>query len=782
VKINPLFYVLAAAYPFIVFIGLVVLKVPLRIFSLALILFGLFFFLSTTAGKTGKKPLPQAFLLSTLGLICLVTNIPLVLKLYPVVISAALLGAFGSTLFSPPSMVYRLAIIMDKSIPGSLGEPRIAQYCRKVTLVWCVFFILNGTAAALPVFFGSERIWVLYNGGIFYGLMAIFFAVEYLIRRMVKKKVPQTVPLSRFIAASREKDLVLCYSESYGGGSYRTWGDFLAGTAVLRGIINGEDSRRWILYCNDYWFFLLAYTALLQCGREVLLTANASPAYIEEISRGGGALITDEKEALALTETGPAASALSGFYVPGLLEAPAPRDAASENPPPINPDETTIVMYTSGTTGQPKQVRQRLREFENDNSFILSKWGGEFLKRKLCSTVSPHHIYGLLFSVMLPFTAGIPFRRERVEFPETFEKLRDDSYMIITVPALLKRSVENREAPFGLNDPWIFTSGGAVPPETAAQTEKLFGFWPVEVYGSTETSGIAWRQSKAGPEWTPFDNAEVSKNEEGCLVIRSPYIKDPAGFTTGDLAELLADGRFLLKGRADSIVKIEEKRISLPEVESRLMQSGLAADAAVTAIQGKRQYLAAALVLNGAGTERFKDWEKFQINRFFREYLARFFESMVIPKRWRYLERLPRNAQGKLQLGEIQALFQSETLEFPKGITGTMLEQSPGGGSFELTVPEDSPYFDGHFSGFKLLPAVAQVELALNCASLLFGPAVMTGAKRIKFSNAVFPGARIRIKTDYHQGLLRFSVSSPDGRPYSSGTLNLELNSPGGEP
>ncbi|MDR1929557.1 MAG: AMP-binding protein, partial [Treponema sp.] len=648
----------------------------------------------------------------------------------------------------------------------------------------------------------------LYNGGIFYGLIAIFFAVEYMVRRMVKKKLPRAVPLSRVTPAARKKDTVLCYSGSYGGGLYRTWGDFLAETAALRSFIEREKERRWILYGGDYWFFLIAYTALLQCKREVLLTANISPAYMEEIA-GDAVLITDEKDALPLVRR--------SFYIPELLarkEGEARKDrgnSASSPVPPIRADETVIVMYTSGTTGEPKQVVQRLTEFEKDNDFILSQWGGEFLKRKLCSTVGPHHIYGLLFSMMLPFTAGIPFRRERIEFPETFETLKDDSYMIITVPALLKRSVENREVPFGIKDPWIFTSGGVLPFEIAAQTEKLFGFWPLEVYGSTETSGIAWRQSRDGPEWTPFSNAELWKNGEGCLVIKSPYIKDPAGFTTGDLAELLDGGRFLLKGRADSIVKIEEKRISLPEIESRLLRSGLVSDAAAAALQGKRQYLAAALVLNKEGRKRFEGMEKFRINRYFREYLGDFFEPQVIPRKWRYLDALPRDAQGKLQKGEIGALFRdppgparsgeedgaisaadagaavaavpSAVLAFPGGVSGTLLERSQNSGGlsravFELSVPGDSPYFDGHFPQFKLLPAVAQIELVLACASFILGPSLISGAKRLKFSGAVFPDTKVLVEIDWalrdSGNTLRYALNGPGGRSCSSGMLCLE--------
>jgi acyl-coenzyme A synthetase/AMP-(fatty) acid ligase len=437
-------------------------------------------------------------------------------------------------------------------------------------------------------------------------------------------------------------------------------------------------------------------------------------------------------------------------------------------------------MYTSGSTGKPKAVKQRLTEFENDNRFVLSKWGEEFLQRTLCSTVSPHHIYGLLFSILLPFTAGVPFRRNRIEFPEELEKLSDTQYMIITVPAFLKRAVEIEQlSGLPLKSPWIFTSGGVLDPETARKTRDVFGFWPVEVYGSTETSGIAWRQSVNGLEWTPFDNAQLSKNEDGCLVIRSPYIKDPSGFETADMVEMREDGRFLLKGRFDSVVKIEEKRISLPEVESRILQSGLAADVCVIFLEDKRQYLAAAIVLNDKGKAQFAGLAKHEINTFWKEYLLRYFENIVIPKKWRYLEALPVNTQGKKQKDDIKLLFSGEqgggggSAGFESLDKITVIEKNENSVSLEFSIPDTSPYFDGHFPGFTILPAVAQMEVITRFASRYLGTSVgLSEIRRVKFTSLVRPCVPLLLKLVKKENAISFYLSSPKGeKAYSSGTV-----------
>lgn len=646
----------------LIFTLLVLLKLPVRIFSLCVMVLAAAFFLSATSGTgNGKtktalswRPLVSSALFLSAGLLCFMTQKTIFLKLYSVAISLIFLFAFGSTLFSAPSMVFRFATLMDKTIKGSSWEKEVERYCFRVTLVWCCFFILNGCASVWTAFFASDRVWSIYNGGISYALMGLIFAVEFIVRKKVDGNMLKIYPISKFKADSRKDSHILCFEDKYSSGKYKTWKDFLCDTAKLRKHISGSSALAWILHCEDYWYFLVSFVALLQCGKKVFLTQNIAEYFIEEIKKDGMEFFTDQKR--------------NGEVIPGstlvnevLENAAMPEESEIRNVPAINPEDSNIYMYTSGTTGTPKAVSQRMKEFEEDNSFVISKWKDEFKKRYLVTTVSQHHIYGFLFGICLPFTMGIPFRRTRIEFPEDFEKLSDEKYVIIATPAFLKRSVEGKES-FPLVDPWIFTSGGAVSSELAVLTDKVFGFCPVEVYGSTETSGIAYRQqSSTGLAWTPFDNAKVWKGEDGCLRIISPYIKNPEGFATADLVEFTGEGnKFILKGRSDSIVKIEEKRISMTEVENRLIESGLVEDVKVIALSNDvRQFLAAAVVLNEMGKKKFEGVEKYLVNRFFHEWLMKFFENVVLPKKWRFVDALPVDVQGKKHRNEIAALFEN---------------------------------------------------------------------------------------------------------------------------
>ena len=672
--LKALFYVIAALYPILVFTLLVVFKVDAKILSLCIIALAAAFFLSATGSKKTSnkkgaldwKPLLSSVLFLAAGLFCFITGKEFFIKLYSVVINVTLLFVFGSTLFLKPSIIFRFATLADKSIAGSSYENQVKLYCRNVTIVWCGFFILNGSAAALTTFadkiFGlspqeARRVWAVYNGGISYVLMGILFVVEFIIRKLVDRKMIKAYPITKFNADSRKDDYVMCYEDTWTGsveksssaGSYKTWKDFLIDTAKMRRYIQASGADEFIVHCEDYWYFLCTFVALLQCQKAEYLTQNISQSFMQEVLKPGMIFLTDQK------------SEIQGAVLIGKLieEAEQPDQAEYRTTPVINGETTRIFLFTSGSTGKPKAVPQRMKEFEEDNAFIISKWGQEFTERKLITTVSQHHIYGFLFGISLPFTLGCPFRRNHVEFPEEFEKLTDVSYILIATPAFLKRTVEVEDK-LAMKNVWIFTSGGAVSPELAVQTEKVFGFCPLEVYGSTETSGIAYRQqNKDQLVWTPFDNAKIWLGDDGCIRIISPYIKNPEGFATADLAEIFEDGRFILKGRSDSIVKIEEKRISMTEVEGRLMESELVEDVKVVAMSNDvRQYLAAALVLNAKGREQFKDTEKFLINRWFHDYLMKYFENVVIPKKWRFMDKLPVDVQGKKHKLEIMALFE----------------------------------------------------------------------------------------------------------------------------
>ncbi|MYM63984.1 hypothetical protein [Pseudomaricurvus sp. HS19] len=103
------------------------------------------------------------------------------IKFYPVAINVSMLLVFGFSLISPPTVIERMARLQEPELP-----PHAIAYTRKVTVVWCLFFILNGTIAGLTIF-ASDAVWALYNGLISYLLIGLLFAIEWLVRQRVRK-------------------------------------------------------------------------------------------------------------------------------------------------------------------------------------------------------------------------------------------------------------------------------------------------------------------------------------------------------------------------------------------------------------------------------------------------------------------------------------------------------------------------------------------------------------------------------------------------------------------
>lgn len=110
------------------------------------------------------------------------SNAVLPLKLYPVLVNAGFLAAFGASLVAGPSMIERLARLREPDLP-----PAAVGYTRRVTQAWCVFFAVNGAICLGTALFCTQATWSLYTGVVSYVLMGLMFGGEYLLRMRFKR-------------------------------------------------------------------------------------------------------------------------------------------------------------------------------------------------------------------------------------------------------------------------------------------------------------------------------------------------------------------------------------------------------------------------------------------------------------------------------------------------------------------------------------------------------------------------------------------------------------------
>ncbi len=133
--------------------------------------------------------MPQARYLAAAAAVLLVAlgglgHAELGMRAYPVAVNAVMLAIFLSSLWRGMPVIERLARLREPELPAA-G----VRYTRNVTWAWCGFFILNGAIASWTALYASLATWTLYNGAISYGLIAVMFTGEWLVRHQLRSRL-----------------------------------------------------------------------------------------------------------------------------------------------------------------------------------------------------------------------------------------------------------------------------------------------------------------------------------------------------------------------------------------------------------------------------------------------------------------------------------------------------------------------------------------------------------------------------------------------------------------
>jgi 3-hydroxymyristoyl/3-hydroxydecanoyl-(acyl carrier protein) dehydratase len=247
-------------------------------------------------------------------------------------------------------------------------------------------------------------------------------------------------------------------------------------------------------------------------------------------------------------------------------------------------------------------------------------------------------------------------------------------------------------------------------------------------------------------------------------------------FVMGDRIEPLSDGSFRLAGRIDRTVKIGEKRLSLPEMERELEADALVAEAALLVLpRAGEERVHAVVTLTGTGRARLREGGRRALAARLGERLAASWDRVLLPRGWRFVDELPRDAQGKLPVEALAALFQEGGLDpEPEGesVRGRELRR-------RLRVPEDLACLEGHFEGNPVVPGVVQIGWALDAAARVLGaPPRVRGFEGLRFPALLRPGDVLEVAVEVSEDrcALRFALAGRDGdaRVFASGRCLLE--------
>ncbi|PSU35787.1 AMP-binding protein [Photobacterium lutimaris] len=450
---------------------------------------------------------------------------------------------------------------------------------------------------------------------------------------------PELCSLSKVMTSSRLQTLLVA------GDSDIDWAQFQADVKALQRTLISSPLQRWALCFDDSYLFAVAFFALSHAGKDIVLPGNHQPSALEELVDHFEAILHDKLDSMPL----------EAHQLPLPLDKPD-FHAADIEIKPLNLRNVTLTLFTSGSSGMPKAITKSLETIDAEICHLEQVWGDLLRGASVVSTVSHQHIYGLLFRVLWPLCAGRPFSRQDCRYPEQVMLAANPDTVLISSPALLKRlDAEPASASFRA----IFSSGGPLSLDVAHRVETIFRQLPVEVFGSTETGGIGYRQQQtAETPWKRFDVIDIALNVDGCLRLRSPYIESEDWYHTSDLCQCLGENHFIVKGRSDRVVKVEEKRISLAEVERHLCHLEWVEEAVVLPLADtKRLVIATVITLNQEGQQKLAQLGRGPFWLAVRQGLRQWVEPVGIPRRFRVVDEIPQNSQGKHQVNELKQLF-----------------------------------------------------------------------------------------------------------------------------
>ena len=389
-----------------------------------------------------------------------------------------------------------------------------------------------------------------------------------------------------------------------------------------------------LLICRGRYEFSVALIASWLAGKNVILPPNLHPEMLDHI----------RKEHDIATELN------DGFTESDDLLLTENTQASYEIR--FNNRQQAVTIYTSGSTGKPKPIIKSIGDLFAEVFALKNRLS--WPDKPLVASVPPHHLYGLTFSILLPWVLGIAMVDKcPLHAEEVVDALnRAEAGTLITVPVHLRSLLEQK---ISCGPVIVISSAGTLERSIAEQWFETTGRQIVEIYGSSETGIIAHRKQLNENLWTPFPEVQISSNNQDLLRVSSPFINssEENPFQTQDMVSMKGTSGFLLQGRVDSIVKIAGKRVSLLAVEEAIKGCRGVLDAAVTAVpvQGHIRDMAiwAAVATDDQSSTNARS---------LRTQLIPLLDGIEIPRRIVMLSKLPRTDNGKLRRQDMMALFQ----------------------------------------------------------------------------------------------------------------------------
>lgn len=411
--------------------------------------------------------------------------------------------------------------------------------------------------------------------------------------------------------------------------------EFAADVAALAALLPG---RAYVVsLCADRYRFAVAFAAALVRGQVSLLPPSRAPAFLARLAASHPGLY-------ALAD-GPADDCpLEVVRYPERLAAPP----GERTVPGLPAGQVAAIAFTSGSTGEPTAHRKlwgalALGAAAEAQALGLDRMPGA----TLVGTVPPQHMYGFESTVLLALHCRLALHAARPFYPGDVRAVLAEvpaPRVLVTTPVHLRALEQDGTVlpPLAL----VVSATAPLAAAAAAGAEARYGAPVREIFGFTEAGMVAARRTTEGEAWRLLPGVGM-RAEGDAYWAEGGHVPQPARFS--DLVERLDGERFIVRGRAADVVNVAGKRASLAALNAELIAIPGVEDGAFFLPEGEGDgdgvvRLAAFVVAPGLGSRRLL------------AELRRRIDPAFLPRPLRFVERLPRNATGKLTLEALRAL------------------------------------------------------------------------------------------------------------------------------
>ena len=341
---------------------------------------------------------------------------------------------------------------------------------------------------------------------------------------------------------------------------------------------SGPDTRPVCLCTTDRMATTAALLATLAGGPALVMPHAHSETVLAELHR----LIHFD---LAIVDRAhPLPPGTRGIDLTAL--EPGAKDLASA--PPLAPDSPWVHLFTGGSTGTPQLWTKTVCNLLGEAAYLQKAFAVSAGDRIL-TTSPPYHIYGLLYSVLVPLLANAGVMTDTPAFPGELAAAvkKETPTILVTVPAYYRTLKNHLAGKSRLR--MAFSSASPLADSDADAFRQATGVPIYDVYGSTETGGLAAQCRATGETgYTPFACVDLQVHNER-LWVRSDFlspqlpVNEQGYFEAADRVTDCQDGTFTVIGRADGVIKVGGKRVDMAAIQARLLELEAVRDALVFA-------------------------------------------------------------------------------------------------------------------------------------------------------------------------------------------------------